>query len=315
MIYCQRKNQKGFTLVELLVTLAIMLIVVASLSSTFVFQQKTYNAQQQINEMVQNARAGMDLMSSEMMMTGYGVATDALPLSNWLTWGSVTFRNDPVVIEDNVGDGPGGSNTTDIIHVAGCFDGHATTLSAAASAGDTTITVADAGDFNTTTKSNICINGIERAVVTAVSLNTLSIDTDPVTANDQGLLYSYPVQDPSGNPIDVPICVVKIISYSIVQETDGGNTVYTLKRNENLGAGRQPLAENIIDMQVSSTVTEPATINNSSQNLIISWGIDPLTARSDKPDPDYSQNSGYRTYKLKSILAPPNLKTRVDLVD
>ena len=168
-----------------MVTLAITLIIVASLSSTFVFQQKTYNAQQQINEMVQNARAGMDVMSNEMMMTGYGVATNALPLNNWLTWGSVTFGNDPVVIED--GSGALGS---DIIHVAGCFDGPATTLSAATAAGDTTINVDDAGDFNTTAKSNICINGMERAVVTAISGNTLTIDTDPTTANDQGLSNS-----------------------------------------------------------------------------------------------------------------------------
>lgn len=289
MICCKRKNQKGFTLVELLVTLAITLIIVASLASSFVFQQKTYNAQQQVNEMVQNARAGMDLMSSEMMMTGYGVATSAMPLSNWLTWGSVTFGNDPVVIEDG-----SGALSSDIIHVAGCFDGPATTLSAAATTGDTTIDVNDAADFNTTTKSNICVNGIERAVVTGISGNTLTIDTDPTDSGDQGLVGDYAA--------NVDVCVVKIMSYSIVQETDsGGNTVYTLKRNENLGAGRQPLAENIIDMQA---VQIPST------GTILGIEIDPLTAQTDKPDPDYSQNSGRRTYKLRSVVTPPNLGFR-----
>jgi len=284
----QERKQKGFTLVELLITLAIMLVVVASLSSTFVFQRKTYDTQQQINEMAQNARAAMDLMSSEMMMTGYGVTSTAL--STWLNWATgVTFGNDPVVIEDGTG-----ALGSDIIHVAGCFDGATTTLSADAAPGDTTITVTDGSEFNTTTKSNICINGIERAVVTGVSGNTLTIDTDPGTTGNQGLSGDY---DVSATTVD--ICVVKIIGYSIV--LDGGD--YILKRNENRGAGRQPLAENIIDMQVINTVT------NSSGN-IISWEIDPLTARTDKPDSDYSQNSGYRTFRLRSVITPPNLEMR-----
>ena len=281
------KKQKGFTLVELLVTLAITLVVVASLSSTFVFQRKTYDTQQQTNEMVQNARAAMDFMTSEMMMTGYGVTTDNLSI--WLNWAGVTFGTDPVVIEDGTG-----ALGSDIIHVAGCFDGAATTLNANASSGDTTITVVDGSDFNTTTKSNIYINGIERAVVTGVSGNTLTIDTDPSTTGNQGLGETYDV-----SVMTVDICVVKIISYSIVQETDGsGNTVYTLKRNENLGAGRQPLAENIIDMQITQV---PST------GAILGVEINPLTARTDKPDPDYSQNSGYRTYDLRSFVTPPNL--------
>ncbi len=282
-----QKNQKGFTLVELLITLAILLVVVASLSSTFVFQRKTYDIQQQTNEMVQNARAAMDLMTSEMMMTGYGVTTEALP--TWLNWAGVTFGTDPVLIEDGTG-----ALGSDIIHVAGCFDGTTTTLAADASSGDTTITVTDGSDFNTTTKSNICINGIERVVVTGVSGSTLTIDTDPGTTGNQGLSEGYDASATTFN-----ICVVKIISYSIVQETDdSGNTVYTLKRDENLGAGRQPLAENIIDMQVTQV---PST------GAIRGVEIDPLTAQTDKLDPNYSQNGGYRTYSLRSIVTPPNL--------
>lgn len=281
------KKQKGFTLVELLVTLAITLVVVASLSSTFVFQRKTYDTQQQTNEMVQNARAAMDLMTSEMMMTGYGVTSK--DLSIWLNWAGVTFGTDPVLIEDGTG-----ALGSDIIHVAGCFDGTTTTLAADASSGDTTIDVDDGSKFNTSTKSNICINGIERAVVTGVSGDTLTIDTDPGTTGNQGLSEGYDVSATTVN-----ICVVKIISYSIVQETDGsGNTVYTLKRNENLGAGRQPLAENIIDMQITQV---PST------GAILGVEINPLTAQADKPDPDYSQNSGYRTYDLRSVVTPPNL--------
>ena len=293
-----KRKEAGFTLIELLVSLAIMLIVVASLASTFVFQQKTYDVQQQINEMVQNARAGMDVMSSEIMMTGYGVTSTAL--STWLNWAGVTFGYDPVVIEDGIG-----ALGSDIIHVAGCFDGPVATLSADASVGDDQIQVVptkkelDKGNnvadlFDTTDEYNICINGIERAYVTNVSGSTLTIDTNP--PNGGKLLGEHYLGE--------SICVVKIISYSIVLDDDGS---YTLKRNENRGGNRQPLAENIIDMQVPTTVTKSKTINGVTNNYIISWEIDPLTAQTDKPDPDYSQNSGYRTYRLRSVVTPPNL--------
>ena len=283
-----QKNQKGFTLIELLIAMAVFLVVIAALSSTFVFQRKTYDAQQQVNEMVQNGRAAVDLMTGEIMMTGYGVATKYLPLSNWIKpadAGGVTFVNDPVLIEDGAG-----ALGSDILHVAGCSDGPATTLSATASSGATTITVTDGSDFNTTTKRNICINGLETAVVTGVSGNTLTVDTDPTTTGDQGLAENYNV---SATTVD--ICVVKVISYEIVLDDDGS---YTLKKDENLGAGRQPLAENIIDMQITQV---PST------GAIMGVEINPLTARTDKPDPNYSQNSGYRTYDLRSFVTPPNL--------
>ncbi|EFK05950.1 prepilin-type N-terminal cleavage/methylation domain protein [delta proteobacterium NaphS2] len=284
-------NERGFTLVELLVTLAILLIVVAALSSTFTFQQKTYDAQQQVSEMIQNGRAAMDLMTGEIMMSGYGVATKHLPLSNWITWVSgVTFGNDPIVIEDGAG-----ALGSDILHVAGCLDGPVTTLAADAPKGATSITVDSAADINANDdKSNICINGLESAIVTAISGNTLTIDTDPSASGNQGLSNSFTHDDASGNHI-VEICVVKVISYEIVQDDDGS---YTLKRDENLDAGRQPMAENIVDMQITQV---PASGD------IMGVEINPLTSRTDKKDPGYAQNGGYRTYDLRSIITPPNL--------
>ena len=274
-----KEKQKAFTLVELLVAMAIGLVVIAGLSSTFISQRKTYNVQEQISEMLQNGRAAMGIMSNEIRMTGYGVTTTALP---WIDWAGVTFTTIPVVIEEGAG-----ALGSDIIHIAGCFDGAAATLSSNASAGDTTINVTPVDSsksvsdlFDTDDEKVICINGLENAVVTGISGNTLTIDTDP--SNNQGLLNA------AANTLDV--CVVKVISYSVVQDADGS---YILKRNENLGAGRQPLAENITDLQTSL-----------SGNTI---EINPLTARTDKRDPDYIPNGGYRTKDLRSFITPPNL--------
>ena len=64
-------REQGFTLVELLVAMAIALVVITSISSAFISQRKIYAAQEQVNEMIQNARAAMDIISRELKMAGY----------------------------------------------------------------------------------------------------------------------------------------------------------------------------------------------------------------------------------------------------
>ena len=65
------QNTQGFTLVELLVALALSLVVLSSISSAFISQRKTYHAQEQITEMIQGARAAMEMITREVKMGGF----------------------------------------------------------------------------------------------------------------------------------------------------------------------------------------------------------------------------------------------------
>jgi len=68
--------------VELLIAMTIGLIILAALSSTFLMQRKIYDVQEQIVEMVQTARAAMDMMTREIRMAGYdptGAGFDGIP--------------------------------------------------------------------------------------------------------------------------------------------------------------------------------------------------------------------------------------------
>ncbi len=64
-------NQAGYTFLELLVTVALSGIILATLTTSFISQSKSYNAQEQINEMQQSVRSVMDLMIREIRMAGY----------------------------------------------------------------------------------------------------------------------------------------------------------------------------------------------------------------------------------------------------
>jgi type IV pilus assembly protein PilW len=82
MQHCWKNWKRGFTLVELLIAMAIALVVIASLSSAFISQRKTFNAQEQISEMIQSARAATDMIAAEVRMVGYdplGVGIVGIP--------------------------------------------------------------------------------------------------------------------------------------------------------------------------------------------------------------------------------------------
>lgn len=83
-------NNKGFTLIELLITMLISGIVMASIYSAFQSQQNSYTAQDQVAEMQQNLRTGLDLMIREIRMAGYDPEGTAYPEPNDPVVGVVT---------------------------------------------------------------------------------------------------------------------------------------------------------------------------------------------------------------------------------
>ena len=67
----KNNNNKGFTLIEILVALALSGIVLTAIYTAYQSQHKTYIAQEAVAEMQQNLRAGMYLLTQEIRMAGY----------------------------------------------------------------------------------------------------------------------------------------------------------------------------------------------------------------------------------------------------
>jgi type IV pilus assembly protein PilW len=65
---------KGFTLIEMMLALAIGSILLASIYTFYIGQQKVYAIRELVAEMQQNARIGMALMAREIRMAGYNPA-------------------------------------------------------------------------------------------------------------------------------------------------------------------------------------------------------------------------------------------------
>ena len=233
MLLASRHAQQGFTLTELLITMVITGIIMSAIANAFITQRKSFALQEQISEMIQNVRVAVDGLVREVRMTGYGVPP-ASQLSAWIDW-VPGFTSNPQITQ-GLGSAP------DTLSIATCVD--AAKLSVAANQGATTLTI-DAGEdnaFNTTTKKVVYIGRNEQALITAVTKASgkllITIDTDPLTPGLQGIRWSYPADT-------TPVELLKVITYRIVANT--------LKRDENTGAGAQPLAENVENLQVTPT--------------------------------------------------------------
>ena len=64
-------KKNGFTIVELLVAMALSGIVMIAVYKSFASQQKTYSVQDDVAAMQQDLRAAMDIMVREIRMAGY----------------------------------------------------------------------------------------------------------------------------------------------------------------------------------------------------------------------------------------------------
>lgn len=103
MQYCKLRNVTGFTLTELMVAMGIGMVVLAAVTTTFMAQAKFYNAQEQINEMQQNARGTLDVITRELKMAGYK--------PNGGTFDGVTYSVSQLMIQADL-DGNGGISTS-----------------------------------------------------------------------------------------------------------------------------------------------------------------------------------------------------------
>lgn len=96
-------SDKGFTLVEILVAIAISGIVMAGIYSAYYSQQKSYVVQEEVAEAQQNLRAAMYFMEREIRMAGCdpsGSADAAI----------ITAGANSMQFSEDIGDGAGGSS-------------------------------------------------------------------------------------------------------------------------------------------------------------------------------------------------------------
>jgi prepilin-type N-terminal cleavage/methylation domain-containing protein len=109
--YKELSYRRGYSLVELLVAMAITLVVMAGVYKVFVIHQNAYLLQEQIAEMQQNARTAKYVMTREIRMAGYDPFGTAGAGFESAAADSVRFTMD--IVPEN-GDGTIGDGTISV---------------------------------------------------------------------------------------------------------------------------------------------------------------------------------------------------------
>ncbi len=336
-------HQRGLTLVELMVALAICFIVIGAVYRAFTSQQRTYAIQDQVAEAQQNARVAMNILMRDLWMAGHGKPEGDVVISG------ETYRHNIEVRKGANEEDP------DTIIVLGCFASPKGYLTRTADRDDTQIAVRSTGNelnkiFDSARSNYIFIGGMEklrvsaapgaaegvltlngplikryptgvlsgpvekgatqiplestdglragdvlflgqdRLIVRDVGTDTITIDTDPDLAANQGISASYPV----GTFVN-PISIYRLTAVLYFVGTDAASKRPDLIRHD-MVEGKRTLAENIQGLEVT-----PDDQNDQALYTIR------LTARTRVRDPDYVENDGFRTRVLESQVRLRNL--------
>lgn len=271
------KKEKGITLLELLVALAISGMVVAGLYRTFIGQQKTNIIQEQVVDTQQTVRGAIHRMTTEIRMAGFGNVSMVLPV----TYSTGTFHH---ILNLNT---PAAGSLTFVTAVGGT-----STLTVEGGIGQNQIVVSTLIDnegnplFDTGNRKYISIGGLESHVIT-------SIDNGTKTITLNGGLSFY-------HPIGTPLFTVVALTYQVAFL----NGAPTLLRNENMGGDAQPQADNIENLQFTYLDASGNPTVNPLDIRIITVS---LTARTERQDPDLQDGDGYRRRQIASNIHLRNM--------
>jgi len=271
------KKAKGITLIELLIALVISSILIAGIYRTFIQQQKSYATQEQVADMQQNVRVAINRMMREIRMTGFGNVQGVLP---------VTFpgvgRTYPNVINTDL---PFAGALT----IVSAIGGNAIlTAQPGGPLASNQIQVSALAEFDTNDRKYISIGALESHFITAIDVpnRVLTLNTDV------GNFYQIGGMNPT------LVYAIRGISYQIANDASGRPI---LRRDENIGGGFQPVADNIEAIEFRNPDgSTPLNPNSTSMQVAV-------TARTDRPDPELQKaGDGYRRRQFTSIILQRN---------
>jgi prepilin-type N-terminal cleavage/methylation domain-containing protein len=263
-------SNKGLTLVELLVVLALSSILMAAMFGSFIGQQKSYAIQDQLVDVQQTLRASIDRMTREIRMAGYG--------GNILgTFGNVNSFTSLIT--------PVNGSPLDSITILVADEVAKLGQNAAAGSNQIALNISSASDiFNTGNRKYLCLSGKDNYTVQKVSGNTVTL-TSPLKED---------------HLLNESVGLVKAITYRVIPNTTD------LIRDENTGAGGQIFAEGVENFQLRYTLASGAVVDSPGNPEEIRMVNVRLTVRTKISSQDYS-GDGYLRRTLTSDIEVRNL--------
>lgn len=251
-----RNKNKGFTLIELMIAMAIVSLVMTAIVSAFISQQDSYDTQEQVAVMQQNGRAAMSAFSLDVRIAGFGIGSVSTSYYD-TSGGGATAYLQAITSYNNY------SNGTDRIDI--CYSDPSCTAaiiddmpdSSAILKVDTVSGFAD-GDLV------IITNGTDASILEVTTVNTASLilqhNSGGDTINPPGGHNIFPS---GGYPPGSKLFKVRIKSYDI-DFSDPSHPMMRMDPDGPLGNGAfQPFADNIEDLQFTYIFSDGDEANSA----------------------------------------------------
>lgn len=298
------RSEAGFTVIELLVAVALGLVVLAGLFRTFKVQHDSYIIQDQVSAMQQNLRAAMHFITRDLQMAGYytnfdrnnkqmdwnDLDGDSNPTTNMETGRPLIFAvNDSSVAGDDIKD------NTDVIVIvkASTEDGRLLASGESASAGSLTLNLPNFGLNSGTKKYGVLIKN-DLSFAELFHLDNSGNITPPLTET-----YTPDLATPS---LSDRIHRADIIIYRVEDSTPARPCL--VRKNLGSDNGYQVIAENIDNLQFRYQLNDGTWVHDPAGNQARVRAVEILlVARTAYPQRGYKDTNSI-TFGGASIPAP-----------
>lgn len=111
-------RQRGLTLVEIMIAMALSLILLLGVSQIFIGAKTSYNLQEGVSRVQESGRFAMDFIRADMRMAGYTGCAQDTPYTSTLNAGTVDYSQGIIGFESGSGTLPAGVNPvagTDVV--------------------------------------------------------------------------------------------------------------------------------------------------------------------------------------------------------
>lgn len=217
-----KENSRGFSLLEMLISISIFTIILTIVFTTFNLQHKTSKSQDEKASALNSAHFVLDAISKTIKLVGSGLTNGSITAA---LGGDVNGATDTVTVVH------GGSDTVTFV---GVFEENEGKLNGVANKDDSSIILDDTGVLDDNLKKYISIGGQDSYTITSIIGNTVNISPNLT----------------KGYKDKTPVFLIKAVTYQIIDEDFKGRKIPTLKVNENTGGNAQPFVKYINDIQI-----------------------------------------------------------------
>jgi len=297
---CLRRNEGGFTLVEILVVMVIMGLVMTAVFSLFINNKRTSTTTEEVIDVQQNLRVALETMVSDIRMAGFLIPSDSIPIASAPDVFGVDGNSDGDLLDG------GDSGNFFTLQTSSSVKTYARVLGESYNSGTSTITLTVEDDMVPSFTADHFIRVIRGATQEDLS----GTDWDVTSVNTGANTISAAAPGYVEGTIEAGDMVVRklaggedypaVINYWLRPTAGGGTNNLELVRNDGNSTG--VIANYISAVDLTYILTDGTESNNPADPADVKAVRVTMTAQTDNTKTGQANFSGVKSRSLQTLV-------------